>query len=60
MRKSKHHRLQKTVDLSKLAGHWGDYRNCDIPLWTLENMFEHITKNEKVQIYKARTQCEKE
>lgn len=47
-RKSKHHRWQKAVDRSKLAGYWGDYRNCDIPLWTLENMFEHITKNEQV------------
>jgi sphingomyelin phosphodiesterase len=30
------------------AGYWGDYRNCDIPIWTLENMFEYISKNEQV------------
>jgi sphingomyelin phosphodiesterase len=36
---------------SQLAGYWGDYRNCDIPLWTLENMFEHISNNEKVTFF---------
>jgi len=35
-------------DDSKLAGYWGDYRNCDVPLWTVENMFDHISKNEDV------------
>jgi sphingomyelin phosphodiesterase len=30
------------------AGFWGDYRNCDIPIWTVEDMFDHISKNEKV------------
>jgi sphingomyelin phosphodiesterase len=29
------------------AGYWGDLRNCDIPLWTVENMFEYISMNEK-------------
>jgi len=29
------------------AGYWGDYRNCDVPLWTVENMFEHISKTEQ-------------
>ncbi|XP_046563304.1 sphingomyelin phosphodiesterase-like [Haliotis rubra] len=24
------------------AGQWGDYRNCDTPLTTLENLFEHL------------------
>ena len=33
------------------AGFWGDYRSCDIPLWTVENMFEHISKNEDVKIF---------
>lgn len=36
-------------DESKLAGYWGDYRNCDVPVWTVENMFDHISKNEKVK-----------
>lgn len=27
------------------AGHWGDY-NCDIPHWTLKNMFEYIRDNQ--------------
>lgn len=25
------------------AQHWGDY-NCDLPLWTLTNLFEHLVK----------------
>ncbi|ESP02348.1 hypothetical protein LOTGIDRAFT_92630, partial [Lottia gigantea] len=24
------------------AGKWGDYRNCDTPIWTLNNLFEHL------------------
>jgi len=36
------------MDKSESAGFWGDYRNCDIPVWTVENMFEHISKHEKV------------
>lgn len=28
------------------AGFFGDYRNCDIPLWTVESMFDYISKNE--------------
>jgi sphingomyelin phosphodiesterase len=31
------------------AGFWGDYRSCDIPLWTVEDMFDHISKHEKVK-----------
>jgi len=34
------------------AFYWGDYRNCDIPLWTLENMFQHIAEYEKVNLEK--------
>lgn len=30
------------------AGYWGDYRNCDVPIWTVESMFENIAKNEQV------------
>ena len=37
-------------DESKLAGYWGDYRNCDVPVWTVENMFDHISKNENVKL----------
>lgn len=33
-----------------LAGFWGDYRNCDIPVWTVEDMFKYISKNEKVKL----------
>ncbi len=34
--------------LSTQAGYWGDARHCDIPLWTVENMFDYISKNENV------------
>ncbi|KAG8195711.1 hypothetical protein JTE90_002974 [Oedothorax gibbosus] len=30
------------------AGKWGDYRNCDTPLRTLENMLKHITATHKI------------
>lgn len=38
---------QVSLDPSKTAGKWGDY-NCDIPYATLENMFEFIAKNIKL------------
>ena len=43
-----------TVDPSKLnsnkAGYWGEPKHCDMPYWTVENMFEYISKNEQVLI----------
>nr|API81380.1 venom toxin [Hemiscorpius lepturus] len=30
------------------AGRWGDYRNCDTPLRTLEHMLKHISQNHKI------------
>lgn len=35
----------KTGELG--AGFWGDYRTCDIPQWTAENMLKYITENEE-------------
>ncbi len=29
------------------AGRWGDYRSCDIPTWTVENLFQHLAQNEQ-------------
>lgn len=29
------------------AGFWGDYRTCDIPPWTAENMLNYIVQNEE-------------
>jgi sphingomyelin phosphodiesterase len=29
------------------AGFWGDYRTCDLPLWTAENMLKYIIQNEE-------------
>ncbi len=40
------HRNQSHAQES-LSGYWGDYRNCDVPLWTVESMFNHIAKNEQ-------------
>ena len=45
--KKKHAKVAKNFKSNK-AGYWGDYRNCDTPLWTIENMFDHISKNEEV------------
>ncbi|KAK2702980.1 hypothetical protein QYM36_018436 [Artemia franciscana] len=30
------------ADESAVAGYWGDYRDCDLPLWTLRNSLEHV------------------
>jgi sphingomyelin phosphodiesterase len=29
------------------AGFWGDYRTCDLPQWTAENMLKYIVQNEE-------------
>ena len=33
------------VNNSSGGGIWGDYRDCDTPLWTFENMLAYISKN---------------
>ncbi|XP_035230475.1 sphingomyelin phosphodiesterase-like [Stegodyphus dumicola] len=33
---------------AQAAGKWGDYRNCDTPLRTLEHMLRHITSRHKI------------
>lgn len=35
---------------SKGAGFWGDYRQCDIPERTLDSLFSHLAKKEKVSL----------
>ncbi|KAI0978368.1 hypothetical protein GJ496_008954 [Pomphorhynchus laevis] len=35
-------------DESRRAGYFGDYRKCDLPLWTVEEIFKHIAANEKI------------
>lgn len=38
-----------TIEVSKQAGYWGDYRDCDTPLHLIENAFEHIREtHEKI------------
>lgn len=35
---------------SNKAGYWGDYA-CDLPLWTLENLLQHLaSKSDDVSI----------
>jgi sphingomyelin phosphodiesterase len=29
------------------AGFWGDYRTCDLPVWTAESMLKYIVQNEE-------------
>ncbi|XP_068081271.1 sphingomyelin phosphodiesterase [Anabrus simplex] len=31
-------------DVKDIAGYWGDYRNCDVPLHSLENTLEEIVQ----------------
>ncbi|CAD6992254.1 unnamed protein product [Ceratitis capitata] len=31
-----------SVESSKQAGYWGDYRDCDSPLHVIENAFDHV------------------
>ena len=33
-----------TAPPGRLAGHWGDH-NCDLPLWTANNLFEHLAQH---------------
>ncbi|XP_035688597.1 sphingomyelin phosphodiesterase-like [Branchiostoma floridae] len=30
----------------KPAGKWGDYRYCDTPLWTMENLLQHLAQKQ--------------
>lgn len=38
---------QDGVPKGKPAGKWGDYRNCDIPIWTVEDLFKNLSKTSK-------------
>ncbi|CAH0605808.1 unnamed protein product [Chrysodeixis includens] len=29
------------------AGYWGDYRNCDTPIWAVDNVIDRITETHK-------------
>ena len=32
------------------AGNWGTYYKCDTPVWTVENLFQHLSQNEQVRM----------
>ncbi|RWS11022.1 sphingomyelin phosphodiesterase-like protein, partial [Dinothrombium tinctorium] len=36
-------REKANVTANSQSGYWGDYRNCDVPLRTFEQMLKHIT-----------------
>lgn len=33
------------------AGYWGDYRNCDTPIWAFDNVIDTITESHEVNIF---------
>lgn len=33
------------------AGYWGDYRNCDTPLWAYEDVIDRIHTTHKVEYF---------
>jgi len=37
-------RGKRTTTIHAPSGKWGDYRNCDLPWWTLENLLRSITE----------------
>lgn len=34
---------ERNVPLAEQSGYWGDYRDCDVPLRTLDGMLKHIS-----------------
>ncbi|KAJ8894391.1 hypothetical protein PR048_007042 [Dryococelus australis] len=40
---------QQPGNQSSGAGHWGDYRVCDMPLWTIRTMLQHIREQHPVR-----------
>lgn len=34
---------------SEPAGYWGDYRNCDTPIWAFDDVIERIAETHKVK-----------
>lgn len=35
--------INPAPNASRAAGRWGDYRHCDMPLGTLESLFQHLS-----------------
>ncbi len=38
------------------AGYWGANAACDLPYWSIENLFQHLNRTEKVQL-EERFEC---
>lgn len=50
LRKSSKTRF-KSARNAEPAGFWGDYRNCDTPIWAFDNVIDRITETHKVNIF---------
>uniref|UniRef100_A0A915CRE5 Sphingomyelin phosphodiesterase n=1 Tax=Ditylenchus dipsaci TaxID=166011 RepID=A0A915CRE5_9BILA len=37
-----------STSINKPAGYWGTLASCDVPIWTIENMLQHINRTEKL------------
>lgn len=41
-------RIQNTLNSALDAGYWGDYRNCDSPVYAIEDALRHIKEKHSV------------
>lgn len=44
--------VSRNNNTSPPAGYWGDYRNCDTPLWAYDDVIERIASTHKVSSYR--------
>jgi hypothetical protein len=44
-------KVDNETNVSELAGYWGDYRNCDTPLYAVEDTLRHIVKTHTVSFF---------
>lgn len=52
--KPKQSRAGQNRRQSPPAGYWGDYRNCDTPIWAYDDAIETIHENHKVGLLAAK------
>lgn len=50
LRKQSQTRIGPNNRNSAPAGHWGDYRNCDTPIWAFDDVIDRITETHKVSL----------
>lgn len=49
VKKMKRSSRNRFVRSSDPAGYWGDYRDCDTPLWAYDDVIERIAESHKVR-----------